>query len=134
MTIKVLTSETGGAYSVIHFEHPQNVGPALHVHPQGPESFHILKGEYRFLIGDKTIDVQVGDTVIVPQGISHKFYSGKTGGQFLVISPPDLEFYFYEVSQLLAKVGSISWDVESEIAKKHGQIFLENSNHWTNIQ
>lgn len=103
MTIHVLTGETDGMYSVIHFEHPPNVGPALHIHPRGPESFHIIDGKYQFLIGDKTIDVQKGDTITVPKGVSHKFNSGNDGGQFLVISPPGLENYFYEVSQLLSK-------------------------------
>ncbi|MDE1725027.1 MAG: cupin domain-containing protein [Thaumarchaeota archaeon] len=129
MTIHVLTGETDGMYSVIHFEHPPNVGPALHIHPRGPESFHIIDGKYQFLIGDKTIDVQKGDTITVPKGVSHKFNSGNDGGQFLVISPPGLENYFYEVSQLLSK-GMVDWSIESEIARKYGQIFLETSNHW----
>jgi hypothetical protein len=42
-TIKVLTSETNGVYTIIHFVHPPNVGPALHMHPRGSESFHIIK-------------------------------------------------------------------------------------------
>ena len=129
MTIQILTSETNGAYSIIHFVHPSNVGPALHMHPKGSESFHILKGEYRFLVGDKNIDVKMGDTIIVPKGISHKFISGNNGGEFLVISPPDLENYFYEVSQLSTK-GTVTWETESNIAKQYGQIFLENFRHW----
>ncbi|MCE9652576.1 MAG: cupin domain-containing protein [Nitrosarchaeum sp.] len=129
MTVKILTSETNGTYSIIHFVHPPNVGPALHMHPRGSESFYILKGEYRFLVGDKNIDTKSGDTITVPKGISHKFHSGNDGGEFLVISPPDLENYFYETSQLSAK-GMITWETESNIAKQYGQIFLENSNHW----
>ena len=129
MTIKILSSETNDSYSIIHFVHPSNVGPALHMHPRGSESFHILKGEYRFLIGDKNIDAKMGDTIIVPKGISHKFNSGNNGGEFLVISPPDLENYFYKVSQLSTK-GTVTWETESDIAKQHGQIFLENTNHW----
>ncbi len=61
MTIQVCTSETNDAYSIIHFEHPPNVGPALHIHPRGSESFHIIKGEYRFVIGDEIIDAKIGD-------------------------------------------------------------------------
>ena len=129
MTVKILSSETSGTYSIIHFVHPSNVGPALHIHPRGSESFHILKGEYQFLVGEKIIIAKAGDTIIVPKGISHKFNSGDTGGEFLVISPPELENYFYEVSQLLTK-GIVTWEIESNIAKKYGQILLENTNHW----
>jgi mannose-6-phosphate isomerase-like protein (cupin superfamily) len=128
-TIKVLTSETNDSYSIIHFEHPPNVGPALHMHSRGSESFHILKGEYQFLVGSKNMIAKQGDTIIVPKNIPHKFRSGNIGGQFLAISPPDLEYYFYEVGKLLTS-GNMTWDIESDIAKKHGQIFLENTNHW----
>lgn len=36
---------------------------------------------------------------------------------FLVISPPELDNYFYEISQMLAK-DSVPLDVEFAIAKK----------------
>lgn len=129
MTIKVLTLETDGAYNIIHFEHPPNVGPALHMHPRGLETFHIIRGEYTFLLGNENINAKSGDVIVVPRNTPHKFKSGSDGGEFLVISPPGLENYFYEVSQLLTS-GSVSWDVELEIAKKHGQIFLESADHW----
>jgi hypothetical protein len=47
----------------------------------------------------------------------------------IVISPPNLEFYFWEVSKSLAK-GNVSFEQESEIGKTYGQIFSEDSNHW----
>jgi len=131
MTVKVLTAETNGAYTIIHFVHPPNVGPELHIHPNNPESFHILKGNYKFLIGNKNVDTIAGDTVVVPKGMPHKFSAGDSGGEFLVVSPPSLENYFYEVSKLLVK-GPVTWDTEYTIAKKYGQIFLENVNHWKN--
>ena len=129
MTIKVLTTETDGVYTIIHFVHPPNVGPELHIHPKNPESFHIINGNYKFLIGNTNLDAVAGDTVIVPKGIPHKFSAGDGGGEFLVISPPTLENYFYEVSRLLMK-GVVTLDTEYTIAKKYGQIFLENANHW----
>lgn len=129
MTIQVSTSETGGAYCVIHFVHPPNVGPALHMHPQHPETFHVFKGNYKFLIGEKHVDAKAGDTLTVPKGTPHKFSVGSDGGEFLVIGPPDLDSYFYETSQLSTK-GKVDWEVESAIAKKYGQVFLENTNHW----
>jgi quercetin dioxygenase-like cupin family protein len=120
MTIKVLTSETNYLYSIMHFIHPPNVGPALHIHPKGPESFHIIKGDYKFFLRNEIINAKIGDTVIVPNGTPHKFNAGNNGGDF------------YEVSQKLIK-GDISWDVESTIAQKYGQIFLENTNHWKKV-
>jgi mannose-6-phosphate isomerase-like protein (cupin superfamily) len=129
MTVKVPTAETDGSYTIIHFVHPPNVGPALHIHPNNTEIFHILKGNYKFLIGNKDVDAIAGDTMVVPKGMAHKFSAGDGGGEFLAISPPTLENYFYEVSLLLMK-GKVTWDAEYTIAKKYGQIFLEDVNHW----
>lgn len=82
MTIKVLTSETNGLYSVMHFIYPPNVGPALHMHPRGPESFYIIKGDYKFFLGNKIIDSTIGDIIVVPKETPHKFKSGNNGESF----------------------------------------------------
>jgi len=72
---------------------------------------------------------KAGDVIFVPKGAPHRFISGKNGGHSLVISPPELEFYFYKVSELLVK-GKVSMETESSIAKQYGQVFIDNSKHW----
>jgi quercetin dioxygenase-like cupin family protein len=129
MTIKSLTSETGGIYTILYAIHPPNVGPALHLHPLGSECFYITKGRYKFALGNKLMDAAPGDLVVVPKNTPHKFTVGDGGGEVLIISPPNLENYFSQVSELLQK-GSVAWDVESKIAQQYGQVFLENENHW----
>jgi len=128
-TIKVLTSESNGNYTVLDVIHPPNVGPALHIHPQGPETFYIIEGNYEFILDDKSIMAKSGDVIFVPKNASHRFVAGKNGGHIIVISPPQLEFYFWEISKLLDK-GKISFETESNIAKQYGQIFLDNTKHW----
>jgi hypothetical protein len=54
---------------------------------------------------------------------------GYKGGYALVISPPELEFYFFKVSELLDK-GEVSFETESSIGKQYGQVFLDNTKHW----
>jgi len=44
---------------------------------------------------------KAGDVIFVPRAAPHRFVAGKNGGHSLVISPPELEFYFYKVSELL---------------------------------
>lgn len=129
MTIKCLTLETGGAYTILHAIHPANVGPSLHLHPKGNECFYIVKGKYKFVLGTKLVDAAPGDVVLVPKDVPHKFTVGHDGGEVLIISPPDLENYFSQVSDLLRK-GDVSWETESNIARQYGQVFLENTNHW----
>ena len=128
-TIKVLSSESNDQYTVLDVLRAPNIGPAEHQHPAGPETFSVLDGDYEFFLNGKSIKAKAGDVICVPTGASHRFVTGPNEGHVIVISPPNLEFYFWEVSQLLAK-GDVSFEQESEIGKKYGQIFLDDSKHW----
>jgi quercetin dioxygenase-like cupin family protein len=128
-TIKVLSSESNDRYTVLDVIHASHIGPAEHQHPAGPETFSVLEGDYEFFLNCESIKAKAGDVVCVPTGTPHRFVTGHSGGHVVVISPPNLEFYFWEVSQLLVK-GNVSFEQESEIGKKYGQIFLDGSKHW----
>jgi len=128
-TIKVLSSETDHRYTVLDVIHPPDVGPALHNHPRGSETFYIIDGDYLFILDGKSIEGKPGNTIFVPKGIPHRFEVGTKGGHAIVISPPELEFYFFNVSELLGK-GDVSYEEESRIGNKYGQVFLDNTKHW----
>ncbi len=128
-TIKVLTSETNGSYTILDVIHPPNVGPASHMHPKGSETFYIIEGDYEFILDGESLLGKPGDVIFVPKGTPHRFVVGHKGGHALVISPPDLEFYFLKVSELLDK-GEVSNMTESNIGKQYGQVFLDSTNHW----
>lgn len=128
-TIKVLTSESNDRYTILDVLHKPNTGPAKHKHPAGPETFCIVEGRYQFFLEGKLIQAKDGDVVCIPTGASHRFVTGPNGGHVIVISPPNLEKYFLEVSKLLRK-GKLTFEQESGIAKKYGQIFLDGSKHW----
>ena len=130
-TIRVLTSETNGSYTVLDVTHPPNLGPALHMHPRGPETFCIVDGSYEFILDGKSMKCGPGDVVCVPKESPHRFVVGDKGGRAIVISPPDLEFYFFKVSELLAQ-GEVSYETESSIGQQYGQVFLDNTKHWHN--
>lgn len=128
-TIKVLTSESNGTYTILDIMHPPSLGPALHIHPKGSETFYIIEGDYEFILDGKLVRAKTGDVIFVPKGVPHRFIVGHKGGHALVISPPELEFYFFKVSELLAK-GEVSYETESSIGKHYGQVFLDNTKHW----
>ena len=128
-TIKVLTSETNGSYTILDVIHPPSLGPALHIHPKGSETFYIVEGEYEFILEGKSVKGKPGDVIFVPKKALHRFVVGYKGGHALVISPPELEFYFFKVSELLDK-GEVSYETESSIGKQYGQVFLDNTKHW----
>jgi quercetin dioxygenase-like cupin family protein len=128
-TIRVLTSETNGRYTILDVIHPPNVGPAFHMHPNGSETFYIIEGDYEFTLDEKPLTGKPGDVIFVPKGTPHRFVVGCKGGHALVISPPELEFYFLKVGELLGK-GEVSHMAESYIGKQYGQVFLDSTNHW----
>jgi mannose-6-phosphate isomerase-like protein (cupin superfamily) len=127
-TIKVLTSETNGSYTILDIIHPPNLGPALHM--QGSETFYIVEGDYEFILDGKSVVGKPGDVIFVPKEVPHRFVVGDQGGHALVISPPELEFYFFKVSELLLDKGEISYEKESSLGKQYGQVFLDSTKHW----
>lgn len=131
MTVSLSTADAAGAYSVIEMFHPPNVGPALHIHPRGPESFVILAGSYTFVRGDETVSLTAGQAISIPAGTPHRYTVGPNGGRAIVICPPGLEQYFESVSALL-KRGALPVAEEFAIASRYGQDFLDASSHWGN--
>lgn len=129
MTVNLSGTDTMGAYSVIEMIHPPNVGPALHIHPRGPESFFIIEGSYTFVRGPETVNLVSGQAISIPAGTPHRYTVGPARGRAVVICPPDLEHYFRSVSDLLVR-GALPLAEEFAIASRYGQDFLDTFSHW----
>jgi quercetin dioxygenase-like cupin family protein len=129
MIFKTMLSQTDNIYSTILVTNPAGVGPALHLHPNGPETFFILEGDYTFTLSGKTIQASKGDFIFVPSGEPHKYKSGEKGGMMLVTTPPGVEKYFLHIADKILE-GKVSLDYEFEFARKNGQVFLEKSGHY----
>jgi len=129
MTVKVSGEVSDVTYSLIEMLHPPDVGPALHIHPTGAEAFYVQEGLYRIQCGGKTYTTNPGGFVFIPKGVPHNYISGSKGGKVLVLAHAGLENYFAEVADAL-QVGSLTGEMEQEIAKKYGQEFLDNLKHW----
>jgi quercetin dioxygenase-like cupin family protein len=123
ITVKVSKEDSEGKYTMLEMVHQPNLGPALHIHPEAPEAYYILEGEYQIRCGKEVYHAQRGDFVFIPKGIEHKYQSGSSGGKVLVISPAGLEKYFKEVADIL-NIGPSTWELEQEIARRYGQEFL----------
>lgn len=129
LRIHVRTPESGGAYALIEMWHPPNVGPALHIHPRGAESFLVLAGSYTFTRGVETAVATAGTSLVVPPDTPHRYSAGPEGGHLIVVSPPGLERYFEQASVLSAH-GPIPLDEEIVLASRWGQDFLDRTAHW----
>lgn len=97
---KILSEDTHGKYSVIVTETPSQGGPPKHVHQHEDELFYILKGNYTFYCGSKTIKATKGDFVHLPKGIPHHFKNTDTisGITMNTITPGGFENFFNDVA------------------------------------
>ena len=93
-TIKVLTSESSGMYTILDILHAPNLGPGLHTHPRGPETFYIVEGDYEFFLGTKSIMAKAGDVIVVPKGAPHRLLQEKMAVMLLLSVLPNLNFIF----------------------------------------
>ena len=69
-------------------------GPTLHVHPYD-EIFMINEGRARFTVGDRTMDVEVGDVILGPANIPHGYQNlgpGRLDSLDIHLSPEWIQF------------------------------------------
>lgn len=64
----------GGQVSLIFVSAEPGEGPRLHSHPY-PETFIVCAGRALYTIGDRQIEAQAGQILVVPAGMPHKFHS-----------------------------------------------------------
>ncbi|WP_428604014.1 cupin domain-containing protein [Sedimenticola sp.] len=78
---------------------PPGVTTHLHRHRQSEEIYHITQGSGMMLLGDKTFQVETGDSVLIPPGTAHAIRN--SGDQDLLIlcccAPP----YRHDDTELL---------------------------------
>ncbi len=71
-TQRVEGSAHGSGVSYFLVDNAHGAGPALHRHPYS-ETFQVLHGRARFTVGDETVVVEAGTTVVVPPRTWHRF-------------------------------------------------------------
>ena len=99
-SVKISSSDSGGAYAVMEACTPPNSGPPLHLHQREDEWWYILDGNFLFEIDGNSVHAGPGDTVFAPRGSRHTFQNiGTIPGRTLVtVVPGGLDAFFQEVS------------------------------------
>ncbi len=98
VTYKITSCQTGGAYSLFEVVTEPGSGPPLHVQHREDEAFYVLKGEYEFLVEDRTIDAGAGSLIYVPKGNLHAHINAGEGTARMLVSqtPGGLHERFFE--------------------------------------
>ncbi len=71
VTFKAVAADTGGAYSLFEDRSDPGQGTPAHLQRYEDETFFVLEGTYRFLVGDQTVDLAAGGYAFVPRGTVH---------------------------------------------------------------
>jgi mannose-6-phosphate isomerase-like protein (cupin superfamily) len=88
IVVRTPAAETNGERSVLDlYVAPGGFAADYHVHPLSEERFRLVRGRLRVNIdGEDTVLDEVGQTVAVPPGVTHRFFSGsETEETFAVV-------------------------------------------------
>ena len=90
----LINAEHGGAQSLSLGHLVVNAGATIgtHIHPDTEEAMVITEGELEAVLGDETIAVGTGDTVLAPAGVKHGFVNRSSGQAALLAIFPQTEF------------------------------------------
>lgn len=67
------SSNTNGAFSLVHLTHRHGEGTPLHVHHNDDEAFFVLHGDVKGMCGDTAWEASGGSFVWLPRGVPHAF-------------------------------------------------------------
>jgi mannose-6-phosphate isomerase-like protein (cupin superfamily) len=110
ITFKATAADTNGIYALFEIDTPPGEGMLPHLQQYDDETFWVLEGTYRFLVGDQELDLGVGGYAFVPRGMVHGFLnSGRSTARMLsFITPGGIhERFFTEAGKPAAESRSI---------------------------
>jgi quercetin dioxygenase-like cupin family protein len=127
LTLKLVGSDTDGAFALIEEVTPPQGGPHPHMHTREDQTFYVLEGELEFVVGGRALLATAGSVVYGPRGIPHAFRNvGTTPSRIAVyITPAGFEGMFEEFGEPVTDPSSPPEgppDIERLVApnRKHG--------------
>jgi mannose-6-phosphate isomerase-like protein (cupin superfamily) len=96
-------TDTKGAYSLFEYVVPPNLGgPPTHVHTREDELFTCVQGKVVVELDGVEHVLGPGDSLLMPRAVPHMFHNpfDQETRVVAVVSPPGLENYYRELSEL----------------------------------
>ena len=96
LAFKVGTQETGGNLFMIEHRNLLPGGPPLHMHLNQEEWFYVMEGQVAFVVGDKHVTLNAGESILAPRRVPHTFSSVVAASHLLIGFAPAgrMEAYF----------------------------------------
>ncbi|MFC1431746.1 cupin domain-containing protein [Streptacidiphilus sp. N1-3] len=119
--LRLTGEDTDGAYSLFEYIVPAGLGgPPTHIHEFQDELFTCSAGEIVVELDGVARTLTPGASMLLPRKVPHVFYnrSDQEARIIAVVSPPGLEQYYRELSQLPPGPRDMAKIVE--VMKRHG--------------
>jgi quercetin dioxygenase-like cupin family protein len=103
LDVKISGSDTDGDLAMFEqTSFSQGRGTPLHVHPSQDEIFYVLKGSYRFKVGEELFNLTAGDSIFLPRQVPHAWTQVSKSGKMIIIVQPagKLENFFVTIAAL----------------------------------
>ena len=119
--VALLGRETGGQLSMRVTDTRPGDGTPLHLHRDQAETFHVVRGRFRFQIGDEEVSGGPGFTAHIPKGTPHCFtyLDDDAPGQLISVLTPGIHDGFIEEVPI-AQENGLKGPALAELAKRHG--------------
>ncbi len=100
--VVISKKDNNNSLSVFAYTGYARIGPSLHLHFNQDEFFYIVEGNFRFVVGDETMELSEGDTIFLPRNIPHSWIQLTETGRLLYAVQPagTLEEFFSEMNNL----------------------------------
>ena len=86
------SKESSEKQSIAYIVIPPGKSSLLHYHPEAEETYYILKGQARMILGDEEREIEAGKLVLIPTMKLHKIINiGKIDLEFLTTCVPAWE-------------------------------------------
>lgn len=118
VTVKIPSTQTGGALAVVEHTIPPEGGSPLHTHP-GAELLYVLEGQFEFVLGAERTVVRRGGVVHIPPRTPHssKNISRNAGKQLSVYLPRGAEGFFLEAGVPIDRLPALpNFDQPAELS------------------
>jgi mannose-6-phosphate isomerase-like protein (cupin superfamily) len=100
VSILLSGSETGGQFAVWESVQKPGSEPPLHVHHTNDETFFVMEGSVRFMVGDQILDAPAGSVIFAPRGVPHTFKIKSPQARAITLcTPAGFEEWFRELGQ-----------------------------------
>jgi mannose-6-phosphate isomerase-like protein (cupin superfamily) len=119
--VRLIGEDTNGAYSLFEYVVPPGLGgPPTHIHAHQDELFICTSGQVTVELDYVERVMTPGASMLLPRGVPHMFYNpfDQETRIVAVVSPPGLEKYYKELSEL--PPGPRDMTKVAEVMKRHG--------------